>query len=381
MDKDELCMARAIKLARRGRYGAHPNPAVGAVVAMNGRIIGEGWHKEFGKAHAEINAIKDAGLHRGRGARGAVLYVTLEPCSTAGKTGPCTGSVIAAGIKRVVIGAPDPNPANAGRAAGIFKAAGIAVRSGVLAREAEALNPAFNKFMRTGLPYVTLKIAQSLDGKIADCRGRSRWISSAPARVEAHRLRAEADAVLAGINTVRLDDPALSVRHLKVSRQPAVVVLDSGLAIPPRARVFGGGRLILAATKKASARRIRLLCRDNVSVLVLPSGRHGGVELKALLRELGRLGVAHLLVEGGGRVIGSFVSQGLFDRFMVFSSPLLIGGEKSKTSVSWPDALTAAGGELGIKVIVSSIRRIGPDLLTELKPLSAPCGFAPRSAL
>lgn len=362
-------MARAIELARRGRYGAHPNPMVGAVLVKNGRIIGEGWHKEFGKAHAEINAIKAAGSRGGPGTRGAVLYVTLEPCSTRGKTGPCTEAVIAAGIKRVVIGAADPNPANSGKAAGILRASGIEVRSGVLARESRGLNPAFNKFMKTGLPYVTLKIAQSLDGKIADFRGRSRWISSAPARVETHRLRAEADAVLAGINTILLDDPSLNVRRVKVGRQPAVVVLDSKLEIPAGARVFGSSRLILAATRKAPTRRVKRLNRENVTVLVLPSGRHGGVDLKALLGELGELGISHLFVEGGGKVVGSFVSQGLFDRFMFFLSPLLIGGERSKSSVSWPDALNAANKELGINIGLKEIRSIGPDLLLEVRPV------------
>jgi diaminohydroxyphosphoribosylaminopyrimidine deaminase/5-amino-6-(5-phosphoribosylamino)uracil reductase len=178
LNKDNIYMSRAIELARKGRYGAHPNPMVGAVLVKNGCIIGEGWHKEFGKAHAEVNAIRSAGA----AARGSTLYVTLEPCSTRGKTAPCTEGVIAAGVKRVVIGALDPNPANSGKAARILRAAGIEVKNGVLALEARALNPAFNKFMATGLPYVTLKISQSMDGKIADFKGRSRWISSEPAR-------------------------------------------------------------------------------------------------------------------------------------------------------------------------------------------------------
>jgi len=361
MEKDKIFMSRAIELARKGIYGAHPNPIVGAVLVKNGRIIGEGWHKEFGKAHAEINAIKAA-----RGStKGSALYVTLEPCSTQGKTGPCTEAVMAAGIKRVFIGAADPNPANAGKAARILKAAGIEVKSGMLAEEARALNPAFNKFMETGLPYVTLKISQSMDGKIADFKGRSRWISSEPARIETHRLRAQADAVLAGINTILIDDPILNVRHLKVKRQPAVVVLDSKFAIPFNAKVFKNDSLIVATTRKAALHRIKELNQDNLRILILPACRQGGVDLKALLKELGRLGVGHLFVEGGGRVIGSFISQGLFDRFMMFSSPLVIGGEKSKGSVVWPDALNAVRKELGIRMDFKEIKRIGPDLLIE----------------
>ncbi len=354
-------MLRALALARRGLYGAHPNPLVGAVLARGGRIIGEGWHREFGRAHAEINAIRSAK----EPVKGATLYVTLEPCSTQGKTGPCTASIIAAGIKRVVIGAADPNPANAGKAARILRAAGIEVSSGVLAAAARGLNPAFNKFMRTGLPYITLKAAQSADGKIADHAGRSRWISSPQSRAYAHRLRAQADAVLAGINTVRADDPLLNVRGVRVARQPAVVVLDSGLNIPPKARVFQNERVIIAAARGAAPARIKKLRRDNVSILLLPPGRHGGVDLNALLAELGRLGIAHILVEGGGRVLGSFISEGLFDRFMLFCSPLIIGGERSKNSVTWPDRLNGPG-KLGINVGFKKISKVGPDLLIEV---------------
>lgn len=354
-------MSRAIALARRGVYGAHPNPMVGAVLVKSGRIIAEGWHREFGKAHAEINAIKSAG----RRAKNSTLYVTLEPCSTQGKTGPCTDAIIAAGIKRVVIGGNDPNPANARKAARLLKTAGIKVRTGVLSGEASALNPAFVKFMKTGLPYVTLKIAQSMDGKIADFKGRSRWISSAPARAAAHRLRAQADAVLAGINTVLLDDPMLNVRGVKVKRQPAVVVLDSGFSIPSGAKVFGNKELIVATTNKAALRRIKGPVPKNLRILILPPGRHGGVDLKALLKKLGGLGIGHLLVEGGGRVIGSFISQGLFDRFIIFLSPVVIGGELSRSSAVWPDALNAVRKELGVRLDFREIRRIGPDFLIE----------------
>ncbi|HOW89306.1 MAG TPA: bifunctional diaminohydroxyphosphoribosylaminopyrimidine deaminase/5-amino-6-(5-phosphoribosylamino)uracil reductase RibD [Elusimicrobiales bacterium] len=367
-NRDEIFMERAIRLARRGRYGAHPNPMVGAVLVRGGRIIGEGWHKEFGGPHAEVNAIRSS-ARSGRGARGAVMYVTLEPCSTSGKTGPCTGALIAAGVERVVIGAGDPNPANSGRAAAILSAAGIKVRSGVLAREAEDLNPAFNKFMRTGLPYVTLKIAQSLDGRIADFKGRSRWITSPSSRAESHRLRAEADAVLVGINTVRSDDPSLTVRHVRTRRQPSPVVLDSRLQLPLSASLLAGNHPVVAATGKAPARRAVLLRRGGAEVLILPSDRStGGVDLKSLLKALGRRGISHVLVEGGGRVIGSFLRRGLFDRFMIFSAPLLIGGEKAKPSVSWPDA-PAVRGALGIRTELRSIRRIGPDILTEVRPL------------
>jgi diaminohydroxyphosphoribosylaminopyrimidine deaminase/5-amino-6-(5-phosphoribosylamino)uracil reductase len=360
-DKHEAFMARAAGLARRGRFGAHPNPLVGAVIVKGGRVIGEGAHLRFGGPHAEINALRAC---RGR-ARGASIYVTLEPCSTYGKTPPCTDALIKAGIRSVFIGAPDPNPANGGRAAALLRRAGLEVTTGVLKKECEALNPAFNKFMRTGLPYVTLKIAQSLDGKIADAASRSRWISSPQARREAHRLRAEADAVLAGIGTVLADDPLLNVRGVKTPRQPWVVALDSSFRVPRRARIFSNERVIVATTRSASVTAMKKLSRD-VKILVLPSDS-GRVALPALLKALGGLGIGHVLVEGGGTVAGSFISQGLADRFICFVSPVIIGGTASKSSVVWPDALNAARRELGIRPRLVSVGRAGPDLVLDLR--------------
>jgi diaminohydroxyphosphoribosylaminopyrimidine deaminase/5-amino-6-(5-phosphoribosylamino)uracil reductase len=354
-------MARAVELAARGRYAAHPNPMVGAVLVKGGRIIGEGAHLRFGGPHAEINALRAC---RGS-ARGAALYVTLEPCSTAGKTPPCTEAVIKAGISSVFIGSPDPNPANGGKAAALLRRAGLAVRTGLLKKECEALNPAFNKFMRTGLPYVTLKIAQSLDGKIADAAGRSRWISGPAARLEGHKLRAEADAVLAGIGTVLADDPLLNVRGIKVRRQPWIVTLDSTLRVSHRARIFKNERVILATTRRASVHALKKLPKE-AKVLVLPAD-NGRVSLPALLKELGALGISHILVEGGGRVVGSFISEGLADRFICFISPLIIGGTQSKSSMVWPDALNAARKELGIKARIVSIGGAGADLMLEMK--------------
>lgn len=358
---DNDYMLRAVELARKGRFGAHPNPMVGAVLVRDGRIIGEGAHLRYGGPHAEVNALKAC---RGS-ARGATLYVTLEPCTTYGKTPPCSEAVIKAGIKRVVIGAADPNPANGGKAAGLFRRAGLQVRSGVLRKECEALNPAFNKYMRTGLPYVTLKLAQSLDGKIADAAGRSRWISSPESRREAHKLRAEADAVLAGIGTVLADDPLLNVRGLKVKRQPWIVALDSSFRVPCGARIFENERVLIATTRRASVTAMKKFSRD-VKILVLPSEK-GRVSLPALLKALGALGISHVLVEGGGKVAGSFISEGLADRFICFVSPLIIGGTESRNSMVWPDALNAARKELGIKAKIASVGRAGPDLMLDLR--------------
>ncbi|MEI7528798.1 MAG: bifunctional diaminohydroxyphosphoribosylaminopyrimidine deaminase/5-amino-6-(5-phosphoribosylamino)uracil reductase RibD [Elusimicrobiota bacterium] len=360
-DKNKTFMARAIALAARGRYGAHPNPMVGAVLVRNGRVIGEGAHLRCGGPHAEVNALRACG---GR-ARGSALYVTLEPCSTYGKTPPCTGAIVKAGITSVFIGAPDPSPANGRKAAALLRRAGLKVRTGLLKKDCVALNPAFNKFMRTGLPYVTLKIAQSLDGKIADAGGRSRWISGPEARLEGHKLRAEADAVLAGIGTVLADDPSLNVRGVKVHRQPWVIALDSSLRVPPRARIFRNERVLVATTRRASVTVLKKLPK-NVKVLVLPSDQ-GRVSLPALLKALGGLGISSILVEGGGRVVGSFISQGLADRFVCFVAPLIIGGTASRNSMVWPDALNAARKELGLKARITSIGRAGADLRLELE--------------
>jgi len=237
--------------------------------------------------------------------------------------------------------------------------------AGVLGRECEALNPAFNKFMRTGLPYVTVKIAQSLDGRIADAAGRSRWISSPQSRLEAHKLRAEADAVLAGIGTVLADDPLLNVRGVKVRRQPWIVTLDSSFRVPRKAQIFQNERVIIATTHKASVTAMKKF-PHNAKIMVLPSEK-GRVSLPALLRELGKLGVAHVLVEGGGRVAGSFISEGLADRFVCFVAPMLIGGTESKNSLVWPDELNAAKKELGLRPRLASVGKAGPDLVLDLR--------------
>ena len=347
-------MARAIELARRGRYTTHPNPMVGAVLVKGGKVIAEGAHLRYGGPHAEVNTLRSCRVDPA----GAAIYVTLEPCSTYGKTPPCTELLIKSGIREVYYGARDVNPAHSGRGAGILRRAGIKVTAGVLAKECEALNPAFNKYMRTGIPYVTVKIAQSLDGRIADAAGRSRWISSPQSRLEAHRLRAEADAVLA-------DDPLLNVRGVRVRQQPWIVALDSSFRVPRKAQIFRNERVIIATTRKASVTAMKKFSR-NAKIMVLPSEK-GRVSLKALLKELGKLGIAHVLVEGGGRVAGSFISEGLADRFICFVAPMIIGGTESKNSMVWPDELNAAKAQLGIRPRLASIGKAGPDLMLDLR--------------
>lgn len=359
--RHEGFMARALELARSGRYGAHPNPMVGAVIVKGGRIIGEGAHLRCGGPHAEINALRACRVSPA----GADVYVTLEPCSTYGKTPPCTEALIRAEVRNIYIGAQDPNPANAGKAGAILRRAGLKVSTGVLRKDCEALNPAFNKFMRTGLPYVTVKIAQSLDGRIADAAGRSRWISSPQSRRETHKLRAEADAVLAGIGTVLADDPLLNVRGVKVPRQPWVVALDSSFRVPRRAQIFKNERVVIATTRKASVTAMKRLPHD-AKILVLPSEK-GRVSLPALLKELGKLGISHVLVEGGGQVAGSFISEGLADRFVCFVAPVIIGGTESRNAMVWPDELNAARKELGLRPKLASVTKVGPDLMLDLR--------------
>jgi len=240
------------------------------------------------------------------------------------------------------------------------------VKTGLLRRECAELNPAFSKYMRTRLPYVTLKTAQSLDGRIADADGRSRWISSPQSRRFAHKLRAESDAVLAGVGTVLADDPLLNVRGFKVPVQPWVVILDSRLRISPKARVFQNDRVIVAVAGKAPAAAVKRLPR-HAEVLELPKARDGRPSLPALLAALGSVGVSHILVEGGGHVAGSFISQGLVDRYCCIIAPMVIGGTCSRNSVVWPDKLNAVRKVLGVQTEVTDILRLGPDLMLDVR--------------
>ncbi|MEA3306624.1 MAG: bifunctional diaminohydroxyphosphoribosylaminopyrimidine deaminase/5-amino-6-(5-phosphoribosylamino)uracil reductase RibD [Elusimicrobiota bacterium] len=358
---DEFFMSEAIKLALKGLYSVHPNPMVGAVIVKGGRIIGKGYHKEYGKAHAEINAMKGAK----ESLKGAIIYVTLEPCSTYGKTPPCTEALRKAGIRRVVVGATDCNPAHSGKGLKILKKSGIKVKTGVLKKSCEDINLPFNKFMKQKIPYVTLKVSQSFDGRIADFMGRSRWISSLESRIHTHKLRAEADAVLAGIETILKDNPMLNIRHLKVKKQPVIVIVDSSLRINVKAKVLENERVIIAATQKASKIKIARLEKRGIKILILSKDKNGRVNLKSLLKKLAQMNIGHVFVEGGGKVLGSFISQGLADRFIGFFSPLIIGGEKSKSSVVWPDILNKGRKDLGIKMVFKSIKPIGPDIMFE----------------
>ena len=296
---DEKFMRAALRAARRGAGHTSPNPAVGAVIVRGGRIIARGFHRSAGKPHAEIEAL--AALKNAKLARGATIYVTLEPCSTQGRTPPCVEAIVRAGFARVVIGAIDPNPAHAGRGVGLLRKAGIEVRAGVLEGECRALNVAFNKWIVTGLPFVIAKAAISLDGRLTRPPGEGQWLSSPASRADAHRLRASVDAILVGAGTVRADNPRLTVRGVKSARQPWRVVLAGKKPLPKDAHLF---------TDEHRARTLTFR----------------GKTLRAVLRELGRRQITSVLLEGGGKVLGEAFDQRLVDRIQFYLAPVLCGG-------------------------------------------------------
>lgn len=354
MDEDRKFMKLALRLARRGLGSTHPNPMVGALVVEGGKVLGSGWHRRPGEPHAEVIALNEAG----DSARGATMYVTLEPCAHYGRTPPCVERILEAGISRLVCATVDPNPLVDGRGIARLKEAGVEVEVGVSEEEARELNRAYFKYVTTGRPFVTLKWAQTLDGRIATRSGDSRWITGEGARRYAHRLRAEADAVVVGVGTVLSDDPQLTVR-LARGRNPLKVVLDSRLRTPPTAKVLSGGKVVLATTELASSESRKALEEAGARVWVLPE-REGRVDIEALLVKLAGEGKISVLVEGGREVLTSFLRRGTCDRIVVLLAPKLLG--------EGTDAL----GDLGIERISDALslrilrmRRFGGDICLE----------------
>ena len=328
-------MRLALRLARRGLGHTSPNPAVGAVLVRGGAIIGQGWHRRAGQAHAEIEALRDA-QGKGQSARGATLYVTLEPCSTHGRTPPCTDAIIASGIKRVLVAATDPDPAHSGRGFAILERAGIKVSAGLLADEAGELNEAFNEWIVHRKPFVTIKAAMSLDGRIATVAGESRWITAERARALGMKLRAGADAILVGVNTVLADDPSLTVRlpgfKDKLWRR---IILDPRARTPLGAKVISdqhAASTIVVVTKAAPSRRAAALGR-RVRLIRAPA-RTGGIHLPWLLKKLGQEEITSLLVEGGGETNAAFFAAGLANRVAFFYAPLVLGGRQAPRAVA-----------------------------------------------
>jgi diaminohydroxyphosphoribosylaminopyrimidine deaminase/5-amino-6-(5-phosphoribosylamino)uracil reductase len=354
---DEDFMRSAVDLARRGLGVAWPNPMVGAVVVADGAVVGEGWHEGPGTPHAEARALEAAGDR----AVGGTLYVTLEPCNHQGRTPPCAPAVRDAGITRVVVALEDPNPIVDGRGLGFVRDSGIQVDQGVLAEEAGRLIAGYAKHVRSGLPFVTLKLAGSLDGRAAARDGSSRWITGEAARADVHRLRAASGAILVGVGTVLADDPALTVRldgHR--GRAPARVVLDSRGRIPTTARVLDGSAPTVIATTPASPPSSRRTWEDaGADVWVFEEAEEGWrVSLQAVLERLGKREVQDVLLEGGPTLAWSAVRDGLVDRLVLYLAPKLVGG-------GGPGILEGQGiGTIAqaLPLTLAEVSRIGEDL-------------------
>ncbi len=355
MGRDEELMTRALELARRGLGRVSPNPAVGAVVWNNGRVVSEGWHDEFGGPHAEVNALKEAGGE----AKGATLYITLEPCSHHGKTPPCTEAIVRAGVTRVVAATRDPHPEAKGGAE-FLREAGVEVEFGVLEGEAFELNRAFFKYLDAKLPYFTLKWAMTADGKAATRKGRSKWITSDEARARARRMRADSDCVMVGVGTVLADDPSLSSR---LEKEPRKLIVDDALRTPPGAKLFqSGGEVLIACAGDAPEERARALEEAGARVLRLPrSGK--GVELSRLAEKLPEERILRVFAEGGPTLLGGLLDAGIADEFVVFIAPKVFGGGLSATVGKGIADPTDA---LDLQIVQSE--RLGPDLMLRLRP-------------
>ncbi len=350
-DLDKSFIREALRLAKRGAGWTNPNPMVGAVIVKNGRTVARGFHKRAGLPHAEIEALNQAGVR----ARQATLYANLEPCSHFGKTPPCTDAIIASGIRRVVCAARDPNPLVRGRGIAKLRRAGISVSVGVRSPEARDLNEAFYMFHEKRRPFITLKFAASLDGKMATRSGDSKWITNKEARTFARNLRGQYQAVLVGVNTVVRDDPHLGVRA-RGKRDPLRIILDSKLRIPLNSKVLRDANVIIATTSRAQKWRRLALEKRGISVL---SFRSKKIPLRALLSELKRREVISILVEGGGEIIGSFLDEKMVDKMYAFYAPVLIGGKKA-VAIGGSGARTIPDA---LRLAQLSVRRFGDNVL------------------
>jgi len=349
---DQRYMARALELAERGLYTTTPNPRVGCVIVRDGEVAGEGWHERAGAAHAEVNALAQAGQR----ARGSTAYVSLEPCAHQGRTGPCTQAMIQAGVARVVAALQDPNPQVSGKGLDELKRAGIDAVTGLMENEARELNIGFVSRMTRGRPWVRLKVAASLDGKTALNNGKSQWITGEAARRDGHHWRARACSVLTGGGTVHEDDPRLTVRDVPTTRQPLRVVVDSKLETPPAARILeGGGTLVFAAREDKA--KIAALKAKGADVVVMPNSA-GKVELEGLFRELARREINEVHVEAGFRLNGSLVREGQVDELLLYFAPALIG-DKALGMFELPE-LSELSGRRALKV--HDVRMVGPDI-------------------
>ena len=359
---DEQFMKSALAIAACGIGSVEPNPAVGAVIVKGGRMIGKGYHKKFGSPHAEINALADC-VKKGNNPEGATMYVTLEPCSHFGKTGPCTKAIRDAKIAKVIIATVDPSPYASGKGIEELKIAGINVELGLCEQDAQLLNAPFFKFVRTGRPWVILKWAQSIDGKLAYAHPAPghRWISNDASRADVHRLRRRVQAILAGINTIIMDNPVLTPRPPR-NKNPLRIVLDTNLRIPPDSAVLQTARkhpLLIGASRDAVIRHDDIttsIAKRGAEVLPCPA-RDGKIDLNALLTELGKRQIQQLLVEGGPQVHASFLKQNLADEIIIYIAPKILGAEGLASINDFTTILTK---ELHLQNV--SIRVFGDDV-------------------
>jgi diaminohydroxyphosphoribosylaminopyrimidine deaminase/5-amino-6-(5-phosphoribosylamino)uracil reductase len=363
MMDDLLHMRAALALARRGLGNAWPNPAVGCVLVKDGRVIGRGWTQPGGRPHAETEALRRAG----EAARGATAYVTLEPCSHHGRTPPCCEALAGAGIARVVMAMRDPDPRVNGRGLAMLRGAGIVVEEGLLEAEARALNAGFFRRIQAGMPVVTLKLASTLDGRIATASGESRWITGEAARREVHALRARHDAILVGSGTVLADDPDLTCRIPGMERVPMLrVVADARLRTPPAARLVQGAQpapaLIITAPGHPPAAQAPFIAAG-ADIVTVPAHAAGGLDLPSLLRALGRRGVTRVLAEGGAGLAAALLRQGLVDRLIWFHAPAVMGGDGHPAL----EGLRLAALSAMPRFRRTAQRALGDDMLSEFE--------------
>ncbi|MDO9566582.1 MAG: bifunctional diaminohydroxyphosphoribosylaminopyrimidine deaminase/5-amino-6-(5-phosphoribosylamino)uracil reductase RibD [Candidatus Desulfaltia sp.] len=358
---DNYFMKMAIALAVKGRGFASPNPMVGAIIVKNGKVVGKGYHKAAGEAHAEINAINDAQAL----AVDATLYVTLEPCNHTGRTPPCTTKIVEAGIKRVVIAMNDPNPDVTGGGADYIKNHGISVTSGVCEDEAKRLNEAYIKYVTTKRPFVIIKCAATLDGRIATKTGDSKWVSGDESRIYVHRLRHGVDAIMVGINTVNQDDPSLTVRLKDMNGlDPARIILDTNLTIFEEAKVLrlnSNSDTIIITGSSVSEDKKNAIEALGAKVIQSPV-KDGMIDLDQLMDRLGDLGITSLLIEGGGSVIASALKAGIVDKVIFFYAPKILGGDDGMPICKGPGP-ALMDGCMPVKDI--HVRRFGDDVMIE----------------
>jgi diaminohydroxyphosphoribosylaminopyrimidine deaminase/5-amino-6-(5-phosphoribosylamino)uracil reductase len=356
--KDEYYMKMALKLAEKGRGKVSPNPMVGAIIVKDGRIIGRGYHQRYGGNHAEINALKNAS----EDVACSTLYVTLEPCCHEGKTPPCIDSITKHKIARVVIGTIDSNPLVSCQGINYLQSCGIEVKTGVLESECRKLNEVFFHFMETKLPFVTIKYAQTLDGRIATARGDSQWISSAPSLKFTHKLRAAHDAILVGAGTVIKDNPELTVRLVR-GRNPLRVIVDSALNIPAKSKVLQNlsqNKTIIATIKKADNPQFQRLANLGAEIITIDADKQGNVDLKKLLLMLAKRNISSLLIEGGAQIITSILINNLANRLVTIIAPKILG-----KGIEAVGNLKINNLDLAKKLSITKISRSGEDIIID----------------